>query len=282
MSARLSRRALIASIGGLAALASRIPSAVPADKLPGAAPFRVYDSLFYLGKPDVAALGMLPARGTGELWRAGQPRSVVDEIGVQRAVDCCRDFAGVFYLDVEHWCLFEQPDAVIDANLEKFVRLATVVRRAAPGLTFGYYGVLPEIVYWPIVQPVGNQLEVWRATNRRARAIAPHVDVIFPSLYTFYADVAGWEKYAAETLREARQYGKPVYAFLWPEFHDSNKLLGGRNVPADYWRRELELCRQYADGVVIWGGWQKRWAGDAGWWQETKSFLATLRPETRA
>jgi hypothetical protein len=242
-----------------------------------AKPFLVFDSLFYIGKPDLAPLGMLPARGTGELWREGQPRSAVDKIGVQRAVGCCRDFKGVFYLDVEQWRVFEQPDAVIEENIAKFIQLADVVRAAQPNLKFGYYGVMPEIAYWPIVRPVGDQLNAWRRSNRRTQEIARHVDVIFPSLYTFYMDPAGWELYARETLTEAKTYGKPVYAFLWPEFHNSNKLLGGQTVPREFWRKQLEFCRLNADGIVIWGGWQERWDENAEWWQETKRFLQSVR-----
>ena len=255
---------------GLVAFVACVPLGHAADR------FLVFDSLFYSGKPDTAALGMLPARGTGELWRDGQPRNDVDVIGVQRAVACCRGFGGVYYLDVEQWRVFGQPDAVVDANVEKFIRMADAVRTAQPDLKFGFYGVMPEIVYWPIVRPVGDQLNAWRRGNRRTREIARHVDVIFPSLYTFYMDPDGWETYARETLKEARTYGKPVYAFLWPEFHNSNKLLGGQNVPREFWRKQLEFCRTHADGIVIWGGWQERWNEDAGWWQETRLFLKSL------
>jgi hypothetical protein len=248
------------------------------DAQPAAATFLVFESLAYIGKPDLTPLGVLPARGTGELWRDGQPRSVVDKLGVQRAMACCADFKGVFYLDVEHWRLYGQPDEVIDQNVGKFIQLADRVRAAAPNLKFGYYGVLPEIVYWPIVSPAAHEeLNAWRRSNRRTREIARHVDVIFPSLYTFYSDPPGWERYARETLKEARTYGKPVYAFLWPEFHDSNERLRGQNLPRDFWRMELEFCRRNADGVVIWGGWQRRWDENAEWWQETKLFLRSLR-----
>jgi hypothetical protein len=238
--------------------------------------FLVFESLAYIGKPDLAPLGVLPTRGTGDLWRRGQPRDKVDKLGVQQAVACCKDFKGVFYLDVEHWRVFNEPDSVSDENIAKFIEMADVVRSAAPNLKFGYYGVLPEIVYWPIVSPAGDQLNAWHRAIRRTQEIARHVDVIFPSLYTFYTDQAGWEKYARETLKEAKSYGKPVYAFLWPEFHDSNKELRGQNLPREFWRKQLEFCRLNADGIVIWGGWQRRWDENAGWWQETKLFLRSL------
>jgi hypothetical protein len=243
--------------------------------------FLVFESLAYIGKPDLAPLGVLPTRGTGGLWRPGQSRNEVDKIGVQQAVACCKDFKGVFYLDVEHWRVFAESDQVARENIAKFIQMADVVRRAAPDLKFGYYGVLPEIAYWPIVNPAGGQLDAWHRANRLTQKIASHVDVIFPSLYTFYTDEAGWETYARETLKEARSYGKPVYAFLWPEFHDSNQELRGQNLPREFWRKQLEFCRLNADGIVIWGGWQRRWDENAEWWQETKLFLRSLA-ETRS
>jgi len=102
------------------------------------------------------------------------------------------------------------------------------------------------------------------------------VEVIFPSLYTFYNDQKSWDIYAKGMIEEARRYNKPVYVFLWPEFHVSNRILKGKEIPAKFWRHQLELCRGLADGIVIWGGWQERWKEDAPWWIETKAFLATL------
>ncbi|MDO9084545.1 MAG: hypothetical protein Q7U56_14825, partial [Humidesulfovibrio sp.] len=102
------------------------------------------------------------------------------------------------------------------------------------------------------------------------------VDIIFPSLYTFYDDPAGWKKYAIATIQEAKRYGKPVYPFLWYQYHDSNKLLGGKPIPAAIWRMQLETCLKYADGVVIWGGYKELWSEEAAWWQETKTFMNAL------
>jgi hypothetical protein len=243
--------------------------------------FLVFESLAYIGKPDLTPLGVLPARGTGELWRQLQPRNKVDKFGVRQAIACCKDFKGVFYLDVEHWPVFNVPDQVIDENISKFIEMADVVRQAAPNLKFGYYAVMPVNAYWPIAGGRVDELNAWRRSNQRTQEIARHVDVIFPSLYTFYMDSAGWELVARETLKEAKAYGKPVYAFLWPEFHDSNKQLRGQNLPREFWRKQLEFCRLNADGIVIWGGWQRRWDENAGWWQETKLFLQSLRETAR-
>jgi len=104
-----------------------------------------------------------------------------------------------------------------------------------------------------------------------------HADVVFPSLYTFYDNQAAWDIYAKGMIEEARRYNKPVYVFLWPEFHVSNILLRGTNIPAKFWRHQLEFCSALADGIVIWGGWKEKWNETADWWVETKLFMKTLK-----
>jgi hypothetical protein len=61
--------------------------------------------------------------------------------------------------------------------------------------------------------------------------------MFFSILYTFYADRQGWVAYAIAQISEARRKakGKPVYAFIWPQYHESNQLLGGQFLDADYW-----------------------------------------------
>ena len=43
----------------------------------------------------------------------------------------------------------------------------------------------------------------------------------------------------------------------------------------DFWRRQLEVCREHADGLVLWGGFKQLWDEEADWWVATKSFLGT-------
>jgi hypothetical protein len=49
--------------------------------------------------------------------------------------------------------------------------------------------------------------------------------------------------------------------------------LVGKNIPTDFWATQLRFCRENADGVVLWGGYQRQWNEDAAWWQTT---IATL------
>jgi hypothetical protein len=104
-----------------------------------------------------------------------------------------------------------------------------------------------------------------------------------PSLYTFYDsphDRSDWVRWARMTLTEARRYGKPVYPFLWPQFHESDPKVAGKPVPGDYWQMELETVHPLADGIILWGGWsngrQTPWDEQTEWWQVTKRFAASL------
>lgn len=153
-------------------------------------------------------------------------------------------------------------------------------KKYTPNVKIGYYGFPPIRDYWRAIK--GDQrggYQVWMAENMKLKPIADQVDILFPSVYTFYADQNGWRKYAIAQIHEAYRVGggKPVIVFLWPRFHNSNKLLKGTFLSADYWRLQLETARQYADGLVIWDGSKEKWREDFPWWGVTKDFMQTIR-----
>jgi hypothetical protein len=119
--------------------------------------------------------------------------------------------------------------------------------------------------------------------NARMKRLASHVDFVCPSIYTF-SNLNGasydkcWDQVSINAINEARQYGKPVYAFVWPQFND----LKGKNgdnvfIPSAFWRHELELLMHSgADGLIIWGSSTFRksgWDPNDPWWKLTVSFL---------
>jgi hypothetical protein len=240
-----------------------------------AEPFVVFDGMAYTGKPDLSAAGLQPINIVGsnkKMFEGGK----FDEAAWSAAVTRSAADMKPLVLDIEEWRVSGLPKGEVNANIAKYLRALEIARVAAPKSKMGYYGLVPERNYWALVKKDQKALEEWDATNRSLSVIADKVDFIFPSIYTFYNDPVGWEVYAKAMLQEARIYKKPVYAFIWPEFHDSNKELAGQNIPAKFWAKQLELCRQYADGVVIWGGWQKPWDEKALWWVTTKEFMQKL------
>lgn len=238
--------------------------------------FIVFDALLYTGKPDLSALGLRPITlvYSKKEWFEGDK---FDEsswsTAVKRAVMRATSDTTPTVLDIEEWRVSGVPKDHIIANISKYQKALELARIAAPNTKIGYYGLIPERNYWALMKKDLNALEEWGETNRSLRVIADKVDFLFPSIYTFYNDPAGWEVYAKEMLQEARKFKKPVYAFIWPEFHDNNKELAGQTIPAKFWAKQLDLCRRYADGVVIWGGYQKSWDENAPWWVATKEFM---------
>ena len=129
-------------------------------------------------------------------------------------------------IDIEAWPLTGDK-AVRARNVPRLLTVVDALRKARPDLQFGFYDLAPERVYFPLIDPKKRDERIkWEAGNRMAAAdFIPHVDAVFPSLYTFYEDEKGWETYAREMLQAARKFKKPVYAYLWPKFHDSNPCL---------------------------------------------------------
>ena len=239
------------------------------------ASFPVFDAMVYKNKPDPRALGMTPIRPLERFWAPGEPNDQVDAIGTRREAAKMADYQGAVFIDIEHWPVYDVPQGVAEQSIAKLARVASIVRGALPRCRIGFYDIMPQSIYWPIVNRDEKQLRLWHESNQRTERLASGVNFICPSLYTFYADEKGWELCARTALREARRYGKPVYPFLWPEYHVSNARLRDTYLPAHAWRRELEICRELADGIVIWGGWQREWDENAPWWTETKIFLRT-------
>jgi hypothetical protein len=237
--------------------------------------FRVFDGLLFSPMPDLRDLGMPKLLSAGNVWRPNVSHDEVDPTGVVAAMNFIRKYAQHIYFDLELWPISGAPQPVIDASIRKVTQVLQIARRAVPDLKFGVYDEAPRATYWPIV--LNKQLEEWHGVNKRLVPIANDSDYLFPSLYTFYDDPKGWDVAARGVLKEARMYGKPVYPFLWPQYHDSNVKLTGIFIPGDAWRRQLELCREAADGIALWGGFRALWDEEAPWWVETKDFMRTLK-----
>ena len=269
---------------GLAAWLALTAVTAQGQSPPGLKPFLVFDGTLYSDKPDLSGYGLRPitiayAGSFGSDWYKHADR-LPDLQAVQAVARGAQQKGHVVVLDIEHWPLGGSADLVHD-SLEKYKTVLQWFHDAAPGFSVGYYGAPPIQDYWRATNEASSQEHrAWKSENDRVRSLASAVDVLFPSLYTFYPDQAGWKRYAIAQIEEARRYGngKPVYVFLWPQYHDSNPLIGNRFLPEDYWLLELETAKQYADGIVIWGGWGRdsrpaRWDENAAWWTVTKKFM---------
>lgn len=243
--------------------------------------FLVFDGTLYQSKPDLARHGVLPVHiiYAGDFWDPNADRDLLPEQSrVINLAERAQSADSLTVIDIEHWPTRSR-DGAVEESIAKYREVLRMFRSAEPQLRLGYYGVPPIRDYWRAIEgQQSNAYAEWQIENDKLRILAQDVDVLFPSIYTFYEDREGWKNYAIAQIAEARRYatGKPVYAFIWPEYHGSNKLLGGTNIEAEYWALQLETLRQHADGIVIWGGWQQEWDEDAPWWRETKSFVSKI------
>lgn len=236
--------------------------------------FVVFDGTLYMGKPDLSQFGLksITIVYSASMWGKSSDSQNPPDAGTIRSIATqASRSTGIAVLDIEKWPLTGDPSVVAN-SISKYRRTIQLFKQAAPSLKVGYYGVVPVRNYWDAIGGRNSpKYRAWQTVNNGVSSIANVADALFPSLYTFYKDQNGWRKYAIEQIAEARRLapGKPVYVFLWPQFHDSS----GGYLPVSYWRIELEIAKQYADGIVIWGGWHQAWNSNAPWWLETQRFL---------
>jgi hypothetical protein len=242
--------------------------------------FPVFDGLLFTNKPDLRTEGLAPAAVVApDLWLpSGQPfGQIPDESSIRIGLRTRNAANTILVLDQEGWPV-RGTTAVVGASVNKYLTLLSHVRSVGFQGPIGYYGVAPIRNYWQAFDPPNSQpYRAWQSENDLLQPLADAVDVLFPSIYTFYDDQDGWTRYAIANLSEARRLarGKPVYAFIWPQFHTINKALGLKLIPGEFWALQLQTVAQYADGVVIWGGYQMLWDEQAEWWQATRQFLRT-------
>jgi hypothetical protein len=258
------------------------PSRAPVTPPPSTAPqakFVVFDGTLYQAKPSSEQLGMKPITVIyqASMWpaKSGDPQSVPNADVVRALALKASQSTGMAVVDIEQWQVTGDP-ATVAQSLDKYQQTLQMFQQAAPSLQVGYYSVAPVRDYWsPIDGAQSPNYSAWQQQNNTVAPIAKQADALFPSAYTFYTDQAGWKKYAIAQIAEARRIGpgKPVYLFLWPQYENGKSATDADYLSDDYWKMELETARQYADGVVIWGGWKQTWDSNASWWLETQQFM---------
>jgi hypothetical protein len=236
--------------------------------------FKVFDALLFTHKPDLRKEGLLRAAVPGpDNWQPSTRAlgQVPDDQSIRAGLRAA-GAADILVLDKEQW----------PVQLNEFKTLLAGVRRVGFNGPIGYYAIVPIRDSTRALDPVDSKpYRAWQSANDLLQPIADEVDAIFPSLYTFSDDEDGWTRYAIANLSEARRMarGKPVYAFIWPQYDEQNKVLGLKLIPGKFWALQLQTVAQYADGAVIWGGYKVTWDEQAEWWQATQQFLQS-RPST--
>lgn len=197
-------------------------------------------------------------------------------------------------LDIENY----SHDTAGKTQLRNAVRW---LREGNPALRLGYYGEFPRQNYWGRVpylkdleaikagtEPKSFQVNkyqydaAWKEDENRMW-VADATDVVFPSCYTHYRvkgmaidkdpSVHEWELYCGDQIKSAKRKNRPVVVYLWPRYYPSSVFPEKTLVEGYYFRKQLDLVYQLADGVVIYE--EGLTAGDetGEWHQELMKFL---------
>lgn len=270
--------------GGKVSAASAVSAAVKSSD------FRVFDSMLFLNKPNLAPAGLEPLFIAYEdrFFRAAtqEERKVSDADPIMTA-EVAREAARrgkMMVIDIECWPsnLAQDGKAAVDQTLRRMLQVVAWSKAASPGLKIGYYG-FPRQAYHA---SIGDRGRVAAAARDNMHAMLPlyeAVDLVFPSLYAFGSEAELWIGCAQDTVTIAREAGKPVYPFLMMSYHNqAPKEIANQLVPEDLWRTKLETLRPITDGVVIWGGYKTQWRQGAPWWQVTQRFVAQMQEHQSA
>ena len=262
----------------------RVVTVVPPTAPPVAAQakFLVFDAMLYTAKPDLSQYGLAPisVEYPDVLWPGTSPdmQNVPDATVVQKLAAGESQSTSMSVVDIEQWAVTGD-SVTVAQSVAKYQQTLQMFQQDAPSVQFGFYATAPVRDYWDVMAgPQSAGYLAWQQQNDAVAPIAQQASALFPSLYTFYTDQVGWQKYAIANIAEARRIapGKPVYVFLWPQYDASTGAQGGGYLPDAYWQMELETAKQYADGVVIWGGWTETWDNNASWWLETQQFMSEI------
>ncbi len=182
-------------------------------------------------------------------------------------------------IDIERWKLPHIPTydkLIIDDSVAKYQKVLRWWKEAAPNSTVGYYGIIQRS-YHPINQAKDPS---WLINyNRVMEAISPifdFADFIAPAGYLNYQNVDRHLDSIAVDLYRAREYGKPIYLFMWHrgtsgDFPNS-ELLDRMTL-----RRLLDMATESSmlDGIIWWSiSWESDDnAANTEWYNELRRYL---------
>jgi hypothetical protein len=102
-----------------------------------------------------------------------------------------------------------------------------------------------------------RRMRDWKASNdfhAGPRGLLAPFTVTCPSLYPNTWEFPAYRKWAGPMIDEAKRLGKPVIAFLCPEFHPSVRDVGGSLVANQFWKSNLDLIQEKDIDVILWLG----------------------------
>ena len=221
----ITRRSLLVGMAG-ASFIARSPTVRRAG-------FDLYDSLLFIGKPDLSPYGFKRARTVyeAELWppkRSEAPNEVAVRSRARAVLAEGVTAEEPVILDVEQYSVDVRSDAShinadtsrVDANILRLEQIIGWFKDEAPTLQVAFYDVVP--VEGLSATAADTEVAIWQKANSHLIPFVAHVDALYPSLYTWVTDRTLWVTYAQRFISEAKRIaaGKPVRPFIWPQYHD--------------------------------------------------------------
>lgn len=261
----------------------------------GAKAFVVYDATLFTSKPDLRPLGVRPIHIAYEPhlfdeWDRAKrsPDALTTDSRLRIQADKARAIGSSYtIIDIEAWGVnnSQRYGAEVSKSITKLTQVLSRYRQIAPDQKVGLFGALPVTGGY---EGLGMQTdpEKYLSMQRDNTNVAPLfalVDAVFPIGYTFTDRQQEWRASIDLQIAEIRRIrpSVPIFLFLWPRYADYGPIqdsLKFRPIDRAYWRYQLEVAYDVADGVVVWGGWggdnkPERWDSEAPWWQELREFL---------
>ncbi len=226
------------------------------------------------------------ARKAGDIHEGTFPYPELDRIEFT-APQILADHA---YLDVEH-LRFGFKSGYIEHreyNVGYLKYLLQSYKFFRPEVKLGVFRLIPDQLgaRWWRTQSDGNSAWFrsmyprWAEHNEYLKSVAHYADYIAPEFYAGFPTEDEYWDYVKLSIVEARRYGKPVYPFLHFRYTGGSgmKDLRGRELPTDFWRRQLEFCKEHADGCIVWGADFASLTGEP-WEVELIDFVEALKLE---
>lgn len=210
-----------------------------------------HTNLSQIGKFD----GYIPIVYASSLWKKNGDRSEPD-------IDTVRSYLSetfadappeILTLNIEHWPVGENASAEeISSSTSKLIEIIDAAKEVLPEVQIGLYSTFPYGHYWNISRGKDGAVEKFLAHNEMASEIANHIDIIFPSLYSYYNEFEEWRDYANILIDYSQSFGKPVIPFINPKFHPYNKELAWKAIPEELFVKQMNFVSTKVEAVQVW------------------------------
>jgi hypothetical protein len=224
--------------------------------------FIVYEAWAYKGTPELAAVGIHPLKVVYEVELTLPPAGPLASLRSEReyseekirmaALNHQLTSSEPVALDIESW-------GHSGVSVPKYVAAIKAFKYFDKRSTVGLYGFGPYSTRGLFKALEENRSSAYSSMVVTEKMFAPIysvTDMSLPSLYTWDKNIPQWKETAILSLMLAKLLnpGKPVYAFISPQYYPNKEDFGLTFIDPRTWRDELETIYPIADGVVIWSG----------------------------